>query len=63
MRTKDRPLGSIDRKRTDEHERSTHRDFSGFEHVEREFAAIQEAQIANQNARAFQQRQRVLVRE
>lgn len=58
VRTKGRPPGSNNKRKTDEHERSTHRNLSGFEHVEREFDAGQRAQILTPDARPFQRQRR-----
>ena len=50
VRTKGRPAGSGNKRKTAEHERSTHRDLSGFEHADREFDAATQSQITQSQA-------------
>lgn len=59
VRTKGRPTGSGNKRKADAHTRSTHRDPSGFEYVEAEFAATQSTQVATQEiSRPAKRRQR-----
>ena len=57
VRTKGRPTGSGNKRKAAEHERSTHRDLSGFEHADQEFDAATQFQVT-QSQRPAKRRQR-----
>ena len=57
FRTKGRFTEFTNKRKTDAHNRSIHRDSSGFEYVEEEFHATQKTQSSTENIRSAKRRQ------